>query len=154
MTFFAVMGKNAPAFTVASFTISMTSRPCTRARPVTTPAGRRAAPLFIHAPRHVRAQLEELGARIDQQRNALARGQAALLVLRLDGLLAAALLDDLFFIADLGDQVGHGLLVALEAGGVGLHLGFEGRSGMLAMVSHRITKQTIHDKAGERPGAM
>ena len=38
ITFFAVMGKNAPAFTVASFTMSMTSRPCTRARPVTTPA--------------------------------------------------------------------------------------------------------------------
>ena len=38
MTFFAVMGKNAPALTVASLTINITSRPCTRARPVTTPA--------------------------------------------------------------------------------------------------------------------
>ena len=38
ITFLAVMGKNAPAFTVASFTMSMTSRDCTRAKPVTTPA--------------------------------------------------------------------------------------------------------------------
>src|SRR5271157_2052289 len=38
MTFFAVIGKNAPAFTVASFTISMHKRPCTWASPVTTPA--------------------------------------------------------------------------------------------------------------------
>ncbi len=86
---------------------------------------RRAAPLFIHAPRYVRAKLEELRARIDEQRNAFARGQAALLVLRLDGLFAAALLDDFFFVADTGDQFGHGILIALEARGVGLDLGVE-----------------------------
>ena len=37
MTFFAVMGKKAPAFTVASFTISMNSRPWMRPSPVTVP---------------------------------------------------------------------------------------------------------------------
>src|SRR5208337_2803943 len=38
MTFFVVMGKKAPAFTVASFTMSMTMREWMRARPVMTPA--------------------------------------------------------------------------------------------------------------------
>src|SRR5258708_4778956 len=38
MTFFAVMGKNAPAFTVASLAISMKVRPQTFASPVTVPA--------------------------------------------------------------------------------------------------------------------
>ena len=37
-TFFAVMGKNAPALTVASLAITITSRPATHPRPVTTPA--------------------------------------------------------------------------------------------------------------------
>jgi len=37
-TFFAVMGKNAPAFTVASFATIMHSRPATRPMPVITPA--------------------------------------------------------------------------------------------------------------------
>src|ERR1039458_9862090 len=38
MTFFAVMGKKAPALTVASFTTSMTMREWMRASPVMTPA--------------------------------------------------------------------------------------------------------------------
>src|SRR5882757_6400013 len=38
MTFFAVIGKNAPAFTVASFAMTMNLRPQTVARPVTVPA--------------------------------------------------------------------------------------------------------------------
>ena len=37
-TFFAVIGKNAPAFTVASLATIMHRRPLTRPRPVTTPA--------------------------------------------------------------------------------------------------------------------
>ena len=37
ITFLAVMGKKAPAFTVASLAMTMTSRPATRPRPVTTP---------------------------------------------------------------------------------------------------------------------
>ncbi len=37
-TFFAVIGKNAPAFTVASFATIMHSRPLTLPNPVTTPA--------------------------------------------------------------------------------------------------------------------
>src|SRR6266849_1982070 len=38
ITFFAVMGKNAPAFTVASLAMIMKMRPHTRARPVIVPA--------------------------------------------------------------------------------------------------------------------
>ena len=38
MTFFAVMGKNAPAFTVASLAMIITVLPATRARPVMAPA--------------------------------------------------------------------------------------------------------------------
>ena len=94
------MGKNAPAFTVASFTMSMTSRPCTRPNPVTTPRRRRSTPLLVHAPRHVRTQLEETGSWINQQRNALAGSQTALLMLRLDGLLATAQVNDSFFRTD------------------------------------------------------
>ena len=38
MTFFAVIGKKAPAFTVASLAMIMNMRPQTRARPVRVPA--------------------------------------------------------------------------------------------------------------------
>src|SRR5208283_3366938 len=38
ITFFDVIGKNAPAFTVASLAMIITSRVCTRAMPVITPA--------------------------------------------------------------------------------------------------------------------
>ena len=38
ITFFAVIGKNAPAFTVASFATIITRRPVTRPSPVTVPA--------------------------------------------------------------------------------------------------------------------
>ena len=38
ITFFAVMGKNAPAFTVASLAMIITSRVWIRASPVITPA--------------------------------------------------------------------------------------------------------------------
>jgi len=38
MTFLAVMGKNAPAFTVASLAMIMNMRPETRPRPVMVPA--------------------------------------------------------------------------------------------------------------------
>ncbi len=138
ITFLAVIGKNAPAFTVASFTMSMTSRSLHSRQPGDHAGRRRAAPLFIHAPSHVGAELEELRARIDEERDAFARSQPALLVLRLDGLVAPTLLDDLAVIAHLRDQFGHGFLVALEAGRVGLHLAVElrGRSGGLVMVSH------------------
>src|SRR5208283_1741136 len=52
---------------------------------------RRATPLLVHTPCRVGAELEELRARIDEQGDSLTRGQAPLLVLRGDGLLAAAL---------------------------------------------------------------
>jgi hypothetical protein len=48
-TFFAVMGKKAPAFTVASLAMIMQRRPLTRPRPVTTPAPGRSTILGIHA---------------------------------------------------------------------------------------------------------
>ena len=85
--------------------------------------GRRAAPLFVHAPGGVGAEFEELGAGIDQQRNALARGQPSFLVLRLDGLLAAALLDGLFVRSKSSYQFSDGVLVVLEAGRGGLDRG-------------------------------
>ena len=52
-TFFAVMGKNAPAFTVASLATIMHSRPLTRPSPVTTPRrARRHTPLYIPCAAH------------------------------------------------------------------------------------------------------
>ena len=112
---------------------------------------RRAAPLLIHAPSGVSAKLEELGARIDQQRDALARGQAALLVLRLDRLFATALVDDLLFVADLCDQLGHGLLVAFEARRVGFYLGLE--CGLGHFVTHYGSVGKVNDNGGSRAGA-
>ena len=49
MTFFAVIGKKAPLATVASFAITMKSRPAMRARPVTQPAAG-ALPSYIAWP--------------------------------------------------------------------------------------------------------
>ena len=96
---------------------------------------------------------------IDQQRDALARGQAPLGVLRLDGLLAATLLDLFLVHAEARDQFGDGVLVALEARRGSLYLGGDlgGRSGVLVL-SHdgrSCTRgQTDNDKAAERLGAM
>src|ERR1700757_3645530 len=86
----------------------------------------RATPLFIHAPGGERAKLKELSAGIDKQCNTLARREPAFLVLRLNRLVAAALADDLLFLAYLRDQLGDGALVAREARRIGLDLAFEG----------------------------
>ncbi len=94
----------------------------------------RAAPLFIHAPRDISAQLEEFSVFVDQQRDALARSEAAFLVLRLDAFLAAALVDDLFFIAQARDQLGHGVNVVLKAMRTGFDFAFE--CGVGSFVAH------------------
>ena len=75
--------------------------------------GGRAAPFVIHVKRRERTQLEEIGVGIEKERDALARGEALLGVLRLDGFRAAALADGGFLLAERGEEREH-------AGGVGL----------------------------------
>ncbi len=103
---------------------------------------RRAAPLFVHAERGVSADLEELAAGIEQQGKTLARGEAALLVLRLDRIRAAALADFFFLVVDPGDQVGHGAHVLLEARRSGVDAGLDDavcgrRCALLGTVCHQ-----------------
>ncbi len=62
----------------------------------------RAAPFFVHFVGGVGAELKEMRAGIDEFLDALAAGQAAFFVLRLDGLGAAAGVDLFFFIFQLG----------------------------------------------------
>ena len=80
----------------------------------------RAAPLLVHLVGGVEAQLEKLRVRVDQPGDALAGGEASLLVLRLDGLRAAALADALFFILDLRQAIDHLAAVFLERRGIGI----------------------------------
>ena len=69
--------------------------------------GGRAAPFLVHFVGGVEAQLEEFRAGIDQFGDALARGEAAFLVLRFDGFCAAALADLFLFVLDFGEAVDH-----------------------------------------------
>ena len=120
ITFFAVSGKKAPAFTVASLATIITSRPQIRPRPGDGARGRCAAPLFVHFVRRVNPQLKKRSARIDQLGDAFPRRQAALLVLRLDGFGAAAQLNRGFLILDFGEQVHHAAGILLEVRRVSL----------------------------------
>ena len=85
----------------------------------------RAAPLFVHFPGGVGAQLEEMRAGIDQLRDAFARGEPAFFVLRLDRFGAAALRDLLFFIFDLSDEIDDLAAVFGEVGRLGVDGGFQ-----------------------------
>ena len=82
--------------------------------------GRRASPFFVHAVSGVLAQLEK-GSGVDQQIDALARGQASFAVLALDGFGSAALANLFFLIANLRDQVGQKAHVGFKARGGGVH---------------------------------
>ena len=118
----------------------------------------RAAPLFIHAPCRVGAEFEEHSARIDKSCDALAGGETCFLVLRLNGLGAAALLDLLFVHPHAGDEFGDSMLVALKARRSRFDLGFQlqGRSGVLVFAHverSRTLGQTDNDKAAERVDA-
>ena len=78
------------------------------------PGGGRASPLFIHAVSGIGAEFEKR-SRVGKQLDALARGQAAFGVLVLDGFVAAAFANALFFVVDLGHQVGHEAHIGLKA---------------------------------------
>ena len=77
---------------------------------------RRAAPFLIHFVSGVNAQLEKFRSGIDQARDALARREPALFVLRFDGFCSAALLQPRFFVFDFGEQVHHAPHVLFELG--------------------------------------
>ena len=100
------MGKKAPALTVASLAMTMTSRPATRPTPVTTPA-EGAAPVAIHIPRGPQTEFKEVGAGIDQMDDALARGEPALGVLTFNRFGPASLAYRLFFASELFDFMSH-----------------------------------------------
>src|SRR6185437_7628968 len=101
---------------------------------------RSAAPFFVHAVSSVDAQFEQFRAGIEQPGDALAGGEAAFLVLRFDGLGAATLGDLFFFVAQAGNQFGHGPHVLLEALRGGVNGGEEqvvgGFGGGLGTVGH------------------
>ena len=85
----------------------------------------RAAPFFVHFVGGVDAQFEEMRAGIDELGDAFARGEPALLVLRLDGFCAAALRDLLFFVLDLRDEIDDFAAVFGEVGRLGVDAGFQ-----------------------------
>ncbi len=100
-TFLHVIGKNAPAFTVASLAMIMTRRPETVPMPVTTPAD--GAPphsaYMFHAAHRPSSKKSVLG--VDEPGDPLAGGEPALLVLAVDGLRAAALPDARFLCGEI-----------------------------------------------------
>ena len=106
-TFLQVIGKNAPAFTVASLAMTMNRRPHTVPIPVTTaPAG--APPHSLYIPKAgKRRELEKRRAGIDQRSNALACGETSLGVLTLDPGGSTAEADGLLLLAKFSDERGH-----------------------------------------------
>ena len=86
ITFFAVIGKKAPGFHGGVVRDDHHAAPGHAAQARDRPRGRRAAPFLVHFVGGVDAQLEKFGFRIDQLGDALARGEAAFLVLRFDRL--------------------------------------------------------------------
>ncbi len=109
MIFLHVIGKNAPAFTVASLAMIMHIRPCTRPTPVTTPAAGGPAVLGVHGVRGPQAVFLERRAGVDEFLDAFARSEAPLLVLAVDSRLAAAELDLGLGAEELGGEVLEGL---------------------------------------------
>ena len=89
----------------------------------------RAAPLLVHFEGRVNTQLEELRAGINQLGDALARGQAPFLVLRLNRLGAATLKNLLFFIFDFRKEIDHAACVLFEFGGFAIGGSFQNGSG-------------------------
>ncbi len=89
-TFFAVAGKNAPAFTVASLAIDHLPSPADRADARHHTRRRRTAPLGIHAPCRPQAKFQKRRAGIDQLFNPLACRKPAFFVLPVDRRLPAA----------------------------------------------------------------
>ena len=67
----------------------------------------------IHVETRERRQFEEFGAGIEQQADALARSEALLGVLSVDGLCAPALADGGFLLAERGQQRQHACGVGL-----------------------------------------
>src|SRR5207244_7586603 len=110
------MGKNAPAFTVASLAMIMKVRPQTLARLV--PARSPGSPKFAvaHFKRRINAELEEWRVGIAQLRDALTRRQAAFFVLGLDCLGAAALANLFFLILNFREEIDDAAGVLFEVG--------------------------------------
>ncbi len=110
-TFFAVMGKNAPAFTVASFAMIMHSRPLTRPSPVTTPApGAPPYSAYIPCAAHSPSS-DELRSFIQQELQPLSRRQPAFAVLRFDRLRSASLANRILFGAHRRHQLEKGITI-------------------------------------------
>ncbi len=103
-TFLAVIGKNAPALTVASLAMIITRRPATVPMPVTTPAD--GAPpqsaYMLHAAH--RPSSKKSDDCVDEPGDAFAGGEAVFIVLAFNGVGAAALQDDSFLLAEFGEE--------------------------------------------------
>ena len=92
-TFFAVIGKKAPALTVASLAITMTNRPATEPQAGHHPRRGRATPLLIHAEGGKQTQFQELLPGIQEQCQPFSGRQPLFPVLRLGRFCPSALAD-------------------------------------------------------------
>ncbi len=93
---------------------------------MTTPAAGRSAPFLIHAEGGEEAEFEEFCSGIEEQREALAGGEALLGVLGFDGFCAAALADFSLLLVNTADEGHHAHGVVAGAVGVGVEFGCEG----------------------------
>jgi hypothetical protein len=94
-----------------------------------SPSRRRATPFFVHLVGSKNAKLEKLRAGIDQLRDALARREPTLLMLRFDGFRTATLANLFFFVLYFCEEIDDAAMVFFEVGRLRLHAGFQdGRS--------------------------
>ena len=128
------MGKKAPAFTVASLTMSMKMRPADAREAGDDARAGCAAPFFVHFVGGVDAELEEMGAGIDEFLDALAAGEAAFFVLGFDGFGAATDADFFFLVFELGEEIDDVTVVLLRGGGFQVDSALQDGSGHAGLV--------------------
>ena len=90
-------------------------------------SARCATPFFIHFVRGIDSQFKKARTRIDQLGDALAGGQAALFVLRFDGLCAATHANLFFLVLDGGKQIDGAAGVLFEFWRLTIGTGFQDR---------------------------
>ena len=103
---------------------------------------RSAAPLLIHLVSRVNAELEKMGAGIDQCGYPLARGKPVFLVLRFDRFCAAAFADFFFLILQRGEQFHHLSGIFLKLRRFQVERGFQSRHAVTSAQEFMTRKYT------------
>ena len=126
ITFLAVIGKNAPAFTVASLAMIITRRPATRAEAghQSRPRARRPIPRTSRRRRRGPARRKRCSGSISRAMRSRAVSRPFLCC---DSMAAraAALVQLGLFVLDLGEEIHHAASVLLEVGRVAVDVGFD-----------------------------